>query len=116
MSPIIIDESSIKPFFFYLDGSLHKGMSHQKRLFWLLDTLNPGDREQIRETYLNLRKQGLTCIITKSERYYRIWTDLRDLPQSAVAAVPMSSFSQFPVHQAGALRTAEYAVLSEALD
>jgi len=77
MPPIVLHESAVKPFCFYLDGNLRQGVSYHNRLYHLVETLSAGDIEGVRNRCLDLRRRKLSCIVTKSERYYRIWTDLR---------------------------------------
>ncbi|MBD1913031.1 MULTISPECIES: hypothetical protein [unclassified Leptolyngbya] len=89
MSPIVLNETSVKPFCFYLDGNLCKGVSYQNRLYHLVETLNAGNLERVREICLDLRRQKLTCIITRTEHHYRIWTDLRAMQVGTEVAKPV---------------------------
>jgi len=116
MSPIVLHESAVKPFCFYLDGNLCKGVSHRNRLYYLVETLDVGEVERVRSLCLDLRRQKLTCLVTKSERYYRVWTDLR-----AMQVMPDLSKPVLPVtiplgSRPGLTKTGELAVLSDTLD
>lgn len=117
MSPIVLNEATVKPFCFYLDGNLCKGVSYRNRLYHLVETLNAGDLEGVRGICLKLRQQKLTCIITKTDRHYRVWTDLRALQVGAEVSKPVLPASiATPGRATGLMKNGELAVASEAVE
>jgi hypothetical protein len=116
MSPIVINESTVKPFCFYLDGNLCKGISYRNRLYHLVETLNAGDLDRVRAICLELRQQKLTCIITKTERHYRVWTDLRALQTGSEVSKPVLPAGFSASRGTAFTRSGELAVASEAME
>jgi hypothetical protein len=117
MSPIVLNEATVKPFCFYLDGNLCKGVSYRNRLYHLVETLKVGDLERVREVCLKLRQQKLTCIITKTDRHYRVWTDLRALQVGAEVSQPILPASMSTTGRATSfMKSGELAVASEAVE
>lgn len=117
MSPIVLNEATVNPFCFYLDGNLCKGVSYRNRLYHLVETLSVGDLERIREICLKLRQQKLTCIITKTDRHYRVWTDLRAIQVGSEVAKPVLPASiSTPGRVTGFVKSGELAVASEAVE
>jgi hypothetical protein len=76
MLPVLVKERAIRRFCFYQNGRLYEGMSHQNRLYQLVENFSSQDRPGVYLLACQLTQNGEHSVITASSQRYQVWVRL----------------------------------------
>jgi hypothetical protein len=79
MEPLLINETFISRFKFWLDGQVQDGMHHREELFRCFRTETQQGRQRIYDLGWALSHEGVHTVITASQHHYTLWVSLRSL-------------------------------------
>jgi hypothetical protein len=74
--PAIIHEQFVKPFKFYFNNELCKGMNYQGRLYTISKTFTSAQRADAFVLACKLSAQETQTVITLFQEQYTVWIDL----------------------------------------
>ncbi|MBD2155627.1 hypothetical protein [Leptolyngbya sp. FACHB-16] len=79
MEPLLICETFVSRFKFWLDGQIHDGMQHRNELFRCLRKETVLGRQQVYDLSWALSHEGVHTVVTASKGHYTLWVSLRSL-------------------------------------
>lgn len=88
MTPIVVNERSVRSFRFYRDGYLCEGIRYGNTLYRLVKTFGKHEEDSAysccSQLLLHARAAHPAAILTISPQQYRLWAELRvELPVDA---------------------------------
>ncbi|BAU41112.1 hypothetical protein [Leptolyngbya sp. O-77] len=92
MIPTVVNERSVRSFWFYRDGYLCEGIRYGNTLYRLVNTFGKHEEESAysccSHLLLHASADHPAAILTVSSQQYRLWAELRiELPVEAEVAV-----------------------------
>lgn len=77
MTPVLLDESIIRPFVFHYHGGLYQGFAFKQQLFKLVNYFGSGDRGEAFALGMRLSEQSQwSVIITAARQRYGVWVNV----------------------------------------
>ncbi|MEO1208483.1 MAG: hypothetical protein AAFX78_02985 [Cyanobacteria bacterium J06638_20] len=91
MTPVLLDESIIRPFVFHYHGGLYQGFAFKQQLFKLVNYFDTGARGEAFALGMCLGEQGQwSVIITAARQRYGVWVEV----SADVVCTNVSLFSE----------------------
>ncbi|MBD2155629.1 hypothetical protein [Leptolyngbya sp. FACHB-16] len=97
MEPLLICETFVSRFKFWMDGQTHDGMQHRNELFRCLREETILGRQQVYDLSWALAQEGVHTVITASKGHYTLWVSLRSLAK--LESVSSLSNVKLPANQ-----------------
>jgi len=76
--PLVIKETTLFTFKFWLNDQIQEGMNYQQEMFCRLYTLAPQFRAQLYQFGCKLTQNGTLVVISITNKHCSLWVSLRD--------------------------------------